>query len=115
MATHAPTIATFPLQKRAGPGRRQFVRSVGWLVNSGGRGRVRGAVQVKPDTPVARWCYLYSDRDHMLVQVQRSDPVTGAFDFQNLHMDATYTVVVYDDTGTYRAEAHDGLVPEAMP
>lgn len=105
----------FPLQRRGVTGRRQLLRSTGWLVDTGGRGRIQGVLLVKPAFPAARWVYLYCERDHMLMRSQLSNPLTGAFDFQNLHMNTTYMVVALDYTGAYRAETHDGLAPEAMP
>lgn len=105
----------FPLQRRASPDRRQLSHATGWLVNAGGRGRIRGVLLVKPAVPASRLIYLYCQRDHMLTQVKWSDPVTGAFEFLNLYEDALYMAVAVDCTGTYRAETHDGLATEPMP
>lgn len=77
--------------------------------------RVRGTVEVTPDIPVARMVFLYDDDTHQLRGRTLSDPTTGAFEFQFVPGFLTYTAMAADHTGTYRAEAHDGLIPEPMP
>lgn len=81
---------------------------------TGGKGRVRGVVEVSPAFPVARMVYLYTEGDHLLYRAQMSDVHSGVFDFQGLPMGLTYMAVAIDHTGTYRAETHDRLTPELM-
>ncbi|MFN7153805.1 MAG: hypothetical protein ACK4OE_08935 [Acidovorax sp.] len=76
--------------------------------------RVRGTVLIDPDIPAARMVYLYDESDYMLTARARSHPITGAFEFLELFGGRTYLAVAKDNTGEYRAEAHDGLVPEPM-
>lgn len=77
--------------------------------------RVRGTVEVTPDLPVARMVYLYDDDTHQLRGRTLSDAITGAFEFRFVPGFLTYTAMAIDHTGAYRAEAHDGLIPEPMP
>lgn len=83
----------------------------------GGLGRVYGTVKVDgtpSDVPVHRRVRLYRDRDGMLIQEQWSNATTGAYAFQYIEMDHTYTVITYDYTGTFRAVVADRIVPELM-
>lgn len=131
MAAHDLTVLSFPLQfsRRVGAyalsesPTRQFVRVTPVAKPIQRRSvstdparayRVRGKVFMDPDLPVARMVYLYSEDDFMLLAQMLSDPVTGAFEFSGLLGQFTYMVVVKDRTGEFRAEAHDGLLPEPM-
>lgn len=80
----------------------------------GGNGRVRGFITVST-VAASRRCFLISENDHRQKRDLWSDPITGIYDFQNVPEGITYTVLVYDHTGTYRAEAIDGQIPETMP
>ena len=130
MAAHDLTVFSLPLQFSRGVARafakaptRQFVRVVPTAKPIQRRSissdparmcQVRGTVTVKPGTPVARLVYLYSEHDHMLAGKTMSDPITGAFEFPDVWGFFTYTAMAVDHTGQYRAEAHDGMVPEPM-
>lgn len=65
-----------------------------------------------PDTPVQAMVRLYRDRDGRLVAQRMSDPVTGAWRFDNVNEVHTYTAVAY--FANYRAVLADGVKPEPM-
>lgn len=83
-----------------------------------GRGRITGTVKEKAsptDKPVARRVRLYREPDGRLIRTTWSDPVTGAYEFYGIPMDAKYTVVSHDYAGLYRAVLADNLAPELIP
>lgn len=83
-----------------------------------GRGRIAGTVKEKAsptDKPVSRRVRLYREPDGRLVRTVWSDPVTGAYEFYGIPMDARYTVVSHDYLSLYRAVLADNLVPELIP
>lgn len=83
-----------------------------------GRGRIAGTVKEKStptNVPLARKVRLYREPDGRLVRTTWSAPVTGAYEFHGIPLDAVYTVVSYDHTGVYRSAAADNLIPEAIP
>jgi hypothetical protein len=83
-----------------------------------GRGRIAGTVKEKAspaDKPVARRVRLYREPDGLLVRTVWSDPVTGAYEFHGIPMDARYTVVSHDYNALYRAVLADNLAPELIP
>lgn len=83
-----------------------------------GRGRIAGTVKEKAspsDKPVRRRVRLYREPDGRLVRTVWSDPVTGAYEFYGIPMDARYTVVSHDYKGVYRAVLADNLAPELIP
>lgn len=83
-----------------------------------GRGRIAGTVKEKAnptDKPVARRVRLYREPDGRLVRTVWSDPVTGAYEFYGIPMDAKYTVVSHDYLSLYRAVLADNLAPELIP
>lgn len=128
MTSHVVDILTFPLQIRRSVADVRTIQRQHLPTNYTARPfirratsrdplrhfRVRGTVVVKPDTPVARVVYLYAENDRMLAGKTMSDPITGAFEFSMVWGFLTYTAMAVDHTGQYRAEAHDGLVPEPM-
>ena len=77
--------------------------------------RVRGTLLLTPDIPAARMVFLYDEDTRMLWGKTMSDPVTGAFEFRYVPGFFKYTALAVDHTEEYRAEAHDGLIPEPMP
>ncbi len=83
-----------------------------------GRGRIAGTVKEKSsptDKPVQRRVRLYREPDGLLVRTVWSDPVTGAYEFIGIPMDARYTVVSHDYNALYRAVLADNLAPELIP
>lgn len=115
IARRAVNVRRLPRQfRRASYTARPFVRRA-LSLPAARMYRVRGTVVVDPATPVARMVYLYSENDRMLAGRTLSDPETGAFEFPHVLGYLTYTAVAIDHTEEYRAEAHDGLVPEPMP
>lgn len=83
----------------------------------GGRGRIVGTVKNKgepSDTPVYRRVRLFKDRDGQCVAETWSDPVTGAYAFENINPAHKYTALSYDHTGQFRAVVADNLTPEAF-
>lgn len=83
-----------------------------------GRGRIAGTVKEKAspsDKPVRRRVRLYREPDGRLVRTVWSDPVTGAYEFYGIPMDARYTVVSHDYNALYRAVLADNLAPELIP
>lgn len=83
-----------------------------------GRGRIAGTVKEKAsptDKPVARRVRLYREPDGRLIRTVWSDPVTGAYEFYGIPMDARYTVVSHDYNALYRAVLADNLAPELIP
>ena len=84
----------------------------------GGNGKIVGTVKEKgtpENTPVWRRVRLYDERSGLLVAETWSDPVTGAYAFNNIKRDAVYFVLAFDHTGDYRGVVADNLTPEAMP
>lgn len=83
----------------------------------GGRGRIVGTVKNKgepSDTPVYRRVRLFKDRDGQCVAETWSDPVTGAYAFENINPAHKYTALSYDHTGQFRAVVADNLTPEVF-
>lgn len=83
----------------------------------GGQGRIYGTTKLDGtplDTPVSRRVRLIRDRDGMLVRELWSNAITGAYDFQYVEMDQTYTVITYDHTHNFRAVVADNITPELM-
>lgn len=79
-----------------------------------GDGVVAGDVKSKAtpaNIPTHCLVRLIRDQDALLVQAQWSHPTTGAFRFENLSLDYTYTVIAYDHTLNYRAVITDRVTP----
>lgn len=84
----------------------------------GGRGRIVGTVKEKntpANTPLKRRVVLLSMPGSRAIRETWSDPVTGAYEFNEIAVDRVYTVVSYDHTGIYRGVVADNLTPEVMP
>lgn len=78
-------------------------------------GTITGTVKEKStpaNTPLARQVLLFADRGWVLVDSTWSHPVTGAYAFDNLETNQTYTVVSIDHTTMYRAVIADRIRPE---
>ena len=104
-AVHLPTVA---------PGPASGIRGG---TEYGGRGRIVGTVKNKgepSDTPVYRRVRLFKDRDGQCVAETWSDPVTGAYAFENINPAHKYTALSYDHTGQFRAVVADNLTPEVF-
>lgn len=79
-----------------------------------GTAKITGTVAEKHspnNTPVARKVVLLHERTLQTVQTTWSDPVTGAYSFNNIKRGELYTVVSFDHTGTYRAVIADKQSP----
>jgi WD40 repeat protein len=87
-------------------------------IYDGGRGRITGTVKEKntpANTPLKRRVVLLSMPGSRVMRETWSDPVTGAYEFKEIAVDRTYTVLAYDHTGMYRGVVADNLTPELMP
>lgn len=87
-------------------------------IEDGGIYRVVGTVKVKgsPNVPVHRRVVLIAERSRRIVRETWSDPVTGAYAFESIRGDVTYTTMAYDHTSAHlRATVADGLTAERMP
>lgn len=87
------------------------------LSEFGGAGRIAGTVMFDstPDYPVWRRVRLFDRRDNRLVRETWSDPITGAYRFDDINPARLYVVIAYDHTGVYNAEIRDSITPERMP
>lgn len=76
----------------------------------GGKGRIAGTVKEKgtPDMPLKRKVQLFDEISKLLVAELWSDPVTGAYLFENIDPNLTYSIISYDYTGMYRAVIANG-------
>lgn len=86
-------------------------------VQDGGSGRIVGTVKEKAtpsNTPLRRKVWLLNYNDGRIVRETWSDELTGDYEFTNIDMNRTYTVVSLDHTGQYRAAIADNLSPEKM-
>lgn len=82
-----------------------------------GRGRITGTVKKRAypaDIPVKRRVALLSMPGSRAIRETWSDSVTGEYEFAEIAMDRTYTVVSYDHTGTYMGEVADNVQPTLM-
>lgn len=86
--------------------------------NFGGRFKIDGTLKVDDtptDLPVARRLFLLAEPSLNRIASTFSDPVTGAYSFQNISNLYKYTIIAYDYTHTYRAVVADNITPDAMP
>lgn len=67
-----------------------------------------------PESPVARRFRLIEERGGSLVREVWSDPVTGAWAFDFIRRDLTYTVLGYDHTGYYNGWLRTGVTADPM-
>ncbi len=83
----------------------------------GGKGRIAGTTHVKgtPNIAVRRRVRLLRERDSMMIRETWSDPVTGAYSFDNIDQNYQYTVISFDHDHNHRAVIADNLTPELMP
>jgi len=80
-----------------------------------GTGRITGTVKNTPNTPVSRRVALLREPSLQMVAETVSDSATGAYVFDRINAAATYTVVSYDHTETFRAVIADRVLPEVIP
>ncbi|WP_304912457.1 hypothetical protein [Hydrogenophaga sp.] len=65
-----------------------------------------------PEVPVRRRVVLHDQPTGRVIRQQWSDPVTGAYQFQNIRA-GTYFVIAFDHTGLYGPEAESDIVVPA--
>lgn len=83
-----------------------------------GNHRISGTVKEKAvpnDRPVSRRVFLFDEHRHVLVRETWSDPVTGAYSFDEINPEPRYLVVAYDYKHNFRAVIADNLRAEPMP
>lgn len=82
-----------------------------------GKGRITGTVKEAgtPNHAVRRRVRLHRMIDGMLVREVWSDPVTGAYEFNNIDPAYKFYVVSHDHILNYNAVIKDNLTPEPMP
>ncbi len=82
-----------------------------------GHFRVPGTVKAdgSPDIPLHRKVVLLREPSMLPIAATWSDPVTGAYVFNNITDAYRYTVVAFDYEHNYRAVIADNLTAEAMP
>lgn len=80
----------------------------------GGKYRITGTVKVTPATPAYRKVTLFDSVSRLLIREVWSDPVTGAYAFNNIRP-GTFFVMSVDHTNTHNAVIADRLVAEPMP
>ena len=82
-----------------------------------GLGTVYGTTEVKgtPNAPLRARVRLIRERDGLVYRETWSDPITGAYRFDNVDELETYTTLTYHPTRDRRAVVADGLIPEEMP
>lgn len=79
-----------------------------------GFGTVSGTVKKvgTPNLPGKYRAVLHEQASALPVQVQWTEPSTGAYVFTNLNVGLKYYVVARDHTGQYAGECETDLVPE---
>ena len=80
----------------------------------GGMGQVVGTVKNTPATPVRRRVLLIEEATRAVIRETWSELATGAYSFDRIAMNTTYTVLSYDHTQAFRAVVADRVVPEVM-
>jgi hypothetical protein len=77
----------------------------------GGNGRITGTVKEKgtTDQPIQRRVQLYDETSKVMTREAWSNPVTGAYLFENIDPLLTYTIISYDYTGAYKAVVANGI------
>lgn len=99
---------------------REFVPAIGSAIRDmawGGKGQVSGTVKVKgsPNFPKYARTRLFNEIDGTMIREQWSNPLTGAYSFDNVDERLRYTVVAYDHDHNFRAVVADNLTPSLMP
>ena len=80
----------------------------------GGNGQITGTVKNTPAMPVKRRVVLIDEFTRTLIRETWSNTISGAYVFERVAMDRTYTVLSYDHTQAFRAVVADRVVPEQM-
>ncbi|MBR7793774.1 LamG domain-containing protein [Undibacterium sp. FT147W] len=82
----------------------------------GGNGKITGTTKVKgtPDYAVHRRVRLLRDIDGRIVRETWSDPVTGAYTFNNISSAIKYTVIAYDYNHQFKAVIADNLTADVL-
>ena len=85
-------------------------------IEFGGRCAVVGVTKIKgsPNAPFRCRVRLLRDRDALLVREVWSDAITGAFVFEGVSEDYTYTAYAQDHTGNFRAVITDRITAEVI-
>jgi hypothetical protein len=78
-------------------------------LNFSGGGRVVGTVKRVGDLPVARRVCLLDERTRVVVAETWSNPLTGAYTFDQVSTGRAYTVMSYDHTGVFNAVVASGV------
>lgn len=88
-----------------------------WDIGVGGDGMIAGTVSNvgMPNQPVYRRVRLHLQRGGRMVRETWSDPVTGAYVFENINLSGTYFVTAFDHTGLYSGVIETDITPEPMP
>lgn len=82
-----------------------------------GIGTISGFTEVKgapANAPLRARVRLLRERDGLVYREMWSDPVTGAYRFDNVDELEVYTVLTYHPARANRAVVADGLVPEVL-
>lgn len=80
-----------------------------------GIGKIVGTVSEKAlpsNHPLSRRVVLLLEPSQQPVMETTSNSVTGYYEFKNLSLARTFTVIAFDHTGTYRAVIADKLTPQ---
>ena len=79
-----------------------------------GTGTVYGTTEIKgtPDAPLRARVLLLREKDGKVIREMWSDPVTGAYRFDDVDAGEVYTVLTYHPTRDKRAVVADGIIPE---
>lgn len=80
-----------------------------------GSGFIEGTVKNTPATPVRRRVVLLDQRTSVAIREVWSDAATGAYRFEQLDLNAKFTVISYDHTGMFKGVIADNLPAEVTP
>ena len=89
-----------------------------FLFDSTARGRIDGTVKRKSDpsnVALRRRVRLYRDIDGLLIAETWSSAATGAYSFDYIEPNWTYTVIAFDHEHNFRAVLADNLTPSLIP
>jgi hypothetical protein len=78
-----------------------------------GHGRIVGTVKRRGDIPWARRVSLIDEVTRYTIAETWSDPVTGAYSFEQVDINRKYTIISYDHTGEFGAVIANGI--QAVP
>ncbi len=82
-------------------------------INHSGGGKITGTVKQKAgstNTPVCRRVVLVDEKTLTVARETWSDPVTGAYTFNQVALERPFTVFSYDHTGGFRAVVADSVL-----